>query len=350
MMDEVARLRAQIAARDRTIEVLTTSVENSQTNATTALGVMLRMSGLEAVVAERTSELATQKQTLEKTVDELRDMQSMLLQAQKLEAIGQLAAGVAHEINTPMQYIGDNARFLEKAFAELLAAVAGIDISLWPQDRQRKLGILRERVPRAIASTCEGVDAVSKIVRAMKEFSHPGNAVRAPFDLNHSVTSTAAVSRNEWKYAADLILDLAPTLQPVTGLQSEINQVLLNMLVNAAHAVADAHPSCDGAPAGKIWIRTWEDAAGVHVSVRDNGTGIPSTIVSRIFDPFFTTKAVGKGTGQGLAIAHSVVVDKHGGTIEAVSDDAAGSPMRGTTFTVTLPRGVVGSRRLARIA
>ncbi len=345
---KIAKLERTVAAQDRTITVLADSVEKGFAQ-TSDLSVMVRMSGLEQIVALRTRELATQKEALERTVDELRQTQSQLLQAQKLEAIGQLAAGIAHEINTPMQYIGDNARFLEKAFVELLDVSSRLDPSTLPPDRQRKLARLHERVPRAIESTCEGVDAVSKIVRAMKEFSHPGTGERSPFDLNHSVTSTVAVSRNEWKYAAGLEVDLSPTLPPVLGLQSEINQALLNILVNAAHAVAEAHPPADAVLTGRIWIRTWSDGDNVCVSIRDNGTGIPEAIRTRIFDPFFTTKPVGKGSGQGLAIAHSIVVDKHGGTIDARSDATPGSPTRGTEFQITLPTTRVGTQRLRRL-
>jgi two-component system, NtrC family, sensor kinase len=332
----VTELEAKVAAHERTIAVLADSVEKGFSESSD-ISLFVRMSGLEQVVALRTRELATQKEALERTLDELRQTQSQLLQAQKLEAIGQLAAGIAHEINTPMQYIGDNARFLEKAFAELLAVNALVDPTSLPADRQRKLEILHERVPRAILSTCAGVDAVSKIVRAMKEFSHPGTGERAPFDVNHVVTSTVEVSRNEWKYAAELVLDLSPALPAIMGLQSEVNQALLNILVNASHAVAEAHPPADGPLRGRIWIRTSVDGDSVQISIRDNGTGIPDAIRSRIFDPFFTTKPVGKGSGQGLAIAHSVVVDKHGGTIEAISDDVPGSPTRGTEFRICLP-------------
>ena len=347
--ERIAELERKIASQDRTISVLADSVEKGFA-AGSDLSVMMRMSGLEQIVALRTRELATQKDALERTVDELRQTQTKLLQAQKLEAIGQLAAGIAHEINTPMQYIGDNARFLEKAFVELLAVSSLVDATTLAADRRRKLEILHTRVPRAIASTCEGVDAVSKIVRAMKEFSHPGTGERAPFDLNHAVTSTVAVSRNEWKYAAELELDLSPAVPLVMGLQSEMNQALLNILVNAAHAVAEAHPSTDGAPRGRIWIRTSLEGDNVLVCIRDNGTGIPSTIRTRIFDPFFTTKPVGKGSGQGLAIAHSIVVDKHGGAIEAISDDDPASPARGTEFRISIPIRRQGTQRIRRVA
>jgi len=304
------------------------------------LDVAIRVMGLEHVVVQRTRELAAQKAALEQTVAELRATQGMLLQAQKLEAIGQLAGGIAHEINTPMQYIGDNARFLEKAFAELMIILDAADLSHLDAARARRLALLRERVPRALANTCDGVDSVSKIVRAMKEFSHPGTREPVAIDINDLVRTTAVMSRNEWKYVAEVEEALAVGLPPIHGHPQGIAQVLLNIVVNAAHAVADAHPAAaEATVAGRIVLRTWADRERVHVSVRDNGTGIPVAIRSRIFDPFFTTKPVGKGSGQGLAIAHSIVVDQHHGAIEVFSDDGIDSDTRGTLVVVTLPIG-----------
>jgi len=239
-----------------------------------------------------------------------------------------------------MQYIGDNARFLEKAFAELLIILEAADLSHLEAPRVRRLALLRERVPRALANTCDGVDSVSKIVRAMKEFSHPGTRDPVPVDINEVVRTTAVMSRNEWKYVAEVEEVLAAGLPPILGHPQGLAQVLLNIVVNAAHAVADAHPATAEAPvSGRIVLRTWADPEGVHVSVRDNGTGIPVPHRSRIFDPFFTTKPVGKGSGQGLAIARSIVVGQHQGVIEVFSDDGVDSDTRGTLVVVTLPTG-----------
>ena len=321
-------------ASTRVLEVVADGVGTGDSD----LDVAIRMMGLEHVVVQRTRELAAQKAALELTVAELRATQDMLLQAQKLEAIGQLAAGIAHEINTPMQYIGDNARFLEKAFAELLIIVAAADLSHLDAARVRRLALLRERVPRALANTCDGVDSVSKIVRAMKEFSHPGTREPVAVDINEVVRTTAVMSRNEWKYVAEVEEVLAVGLPPILGHPQGLAQALLNIVVNAAHAVADAHPAAAEAPvAGRIVLRTWSDPEGVHVSVRDNGTGIPVPNRSRIFDPFFTTKPVGTGSGQGLAIARSIVVGQHQGVIEVFSDDGIASETRGTLVVVTLP-------------
>jgi PAS domain S-box-containing protein len=270
---------------------------------------------------------------------------AQILQSQKLEAIGQLAAGVAHEINTPTQYVGDNLNFLRDAFAELAPIVreytalrsalreGASDSAL---ARLEKIGssvdtdYLLEQIPSAIAQSVEGNQRVGQIVRAMKDFSHPGTVQKTSVDLNDGVRNTVSVSRNEWKYFAEIQLDLDPDLPKVVCLASEINQVLLNLIVNASHAIADVVRGTENK--GSITIRSRLDTDHVLLQVTDTGAGIPEAIRTRIFDPFFTTKEVGKGTGQGLAIARSVVVDKHGGTIDVESTVGVG-----TTFNVRLP-------------
>ena len=274
-------------------------------------------------------------------------LESQLAQAQKLESIGQLAAGVAHEINTPIQFIGDNARFLEDAFDELKGVLdagralaeagAGADQTAMLAARVRAaidqvdVAYLGEEIPKAIRQSLEGVDSVARIVAAMKELSHPGSTEKHPIDLNRAIDGAVTVSRNEWRYVADLETDLDPRLPPVPCVAGELSQVLLNVIVNAAHAIAAANVA-DPAVRGKITITTRGDGDWAEVRVADTGTGIPESIRSRIFDPFFTTKEVGKGTGQGLAIAHAVVNDKHHGTIRVES--TAG---RGSTFIIRLP-------------
>jgi signal transduction histidine kinase len=270
-----------------------------------------------------------------------------LRQAQKLEAIGQLAAGIAHEINTPTQYIGDNASFLKDAFNDLGrllqvhrrlhdAVKAGVTTPELLSDveqvqRDADADYLAAEAPRAIAQILEGVERVARIVRAMKEFSHPGTAEKTLINLNHAIENTLTVSRSEWKYVAEAVTDLAPDLPEVPCLPGEINQVILNLVVNAAHAIADV--VADGSRGkGVINVRTCRDGDCVELRICDNGTGIPEKARARIFEPFFTTKPVGKGTGQGLAIARSVVVDKHGGTIEFETELG-----KGTTFIIRLP-------------
>ncbi len=274
-------------------------------------------------------------------------MELHLRQAQKLESIGQLAAGIAHEINTPMQYIGDNTRFLQDAFADLrnivrtfqhvarqLHDLPGLSPTLAPPDlalQTAGLDDLLEEIPQAIEQTLQGAERVTNIVRAMKEFSHPGTDQKTPVDLNHAIASTVTVARNEWKYVADLVTDLDPLLPPVPCLPGEFNQVVLNLIVNAAHAIADATRT-NPSQKGRIAICTRRVDPFAEIRIEDSGTGIPDHIRNRIFDPFFTTKPVGQGSGQGLAIARSVIVDKHGGTL--TFDSVLG---QGTTFLIRLP-------------
>jgi len=273
-------------------------------------------------------------------------LERQLSQAQKLESIGQLAAGIAHEINTPIQYIGDNARFLGDAFQDLFKAIGqlqappksatGADsISAPPLECPSDIvdvDYLRQEVPAAIAQLEEGVANVARIVRAMKEFSHPGPAEKVAVDINRALDSTILVCRNEWKYVADLKSEFDPELPLVPCVAGEINQVFLNLIVNAAHAIGDSVR--DNGQKGAITVSTRRSGDWAEIRVRDTGTGIPEEIRPRIFDPFFTTKEVGKGTGQGLAIAHSVVVQKHQGAIDFESCVGAG-----TTFLVRLPLG-----------
>jgi len=274
-------------------------------------------------------------------------MEIQLRQAQKLEAIGQLAAGIAHEINTPMQYVGDNTRFLQNCFQQLATLLREIQtLQVAPQagqpceeilDRLRQgaqeadLEYLLEEIPRAIEQTLQGVARVTKVVRAMKEFSHPGTAEKTPTDLNHAIETTVTISRNEWKYVADLELALDSQLPPVPCLPGEFNQAILNLVVNAAQAIAERlGPS--PTQKGRITIQTRRADPWAEIRIADTGCGIPEAIRDRIFEPFFTTKPVGKGTGQGLAIVRNVIVDKHGGTIDFETQVG-----QGTTFILRLP-------------
>jgi len=274
-------------------------------------------------------------------------MEMQLRQAQKLESIGQLAAGIAHEINTPIQYIGDNTRFVQEAFGDLNALLAQ-HLRLLDAARQNSvtpgligevdaaanaadLNYLSTEIPKAIEQTLAGVARVTKIVHAMKEFSHPGTEEKIAIDLNHAIESTMTVARNEWKYVAEMVTHFDAALPPVPCLAGELNQVILNLIVNASHAITDVVG--DGANGkGTITVTTHRAGDWAEIRIADTGAGIPEKIRSRIFEPFFTTKPVGKGTGQGLTIARSLVVDKHGGTIAFETQ-----PGKGTTFIVRLP-------------
>jgi PAS domain S-box-containing protein len=283
---------------------------------------------------------------LKEDVTEKRKLEVQLRQAQKLESIGQLAAGIAHEINTPTQYIGDNLTFLTETFQDLTDVLAAYEqvvaaVRNDPALRQATqeavaainrgdLEYLLREIPRALAETTEGIRSVSKLVGAMKEFSHPGSKEKTPWDLNRAIQNTITVSRHEWKYFAELETDFDSSLPLVCCLPNEFNQVILNLIVNAAHTIADV-VGTQGAK-GNIRIATRNCQDWAEIRIQDTGAGIPTGIQTRIFDPFFTTKDVGKGTGQGLAIARSVVVDRHKGSIHFETEEG-----KGTTFIVRLP-------------
>lgn len=250
------------------------------------------------------------------------NLENTLKQAQKLESIGQLAAGIAHEINTPIQYIGDNTTFLSDAFQDLFSALQSI------KNEVPDFEFLTTEVPKAVEQTLDGVKQVSRIVKAMKDFAHPGTEEKTPLDLNRAIDNVVTVAKNEWKYFAEVVTDLDPLIPPVPALPGELNQVFLNLLVNAVHAIQAAGK----AGLGKITIATKRIGNSVEVRLTDSGSGIPERIRDRIFDPFFTTKPVGQGTGQGLSIAHSVVVQRHGGSISFETELGVG-----TTFIVSLP-------------
>jgi PAS domain S-box-containing protein len=280
-------------------------------------------------------------------ITERKLLQSQLLQSQKLESIGQLAAGIAHEINTPIQYVGDNVQFLKCAFEDLKSLLAKYERLLESAQgntisseviqevasviERADAGYLLEEIPRAIDEALEGVTRVSLLVHAMKEFSHPGTTNKTLVDLNHAIESTLTVAGNEWKRVAELETEFDPSLPPVSCLPGEFNQVILNLIVNAAHAIAEVVPKGSNKK-GKILIQTRNCPQWIEIRIHDTGAGIPEKVQTRIFDPFFTTKEIGKGTGQGLSIARSVIVDKHGGSIHFETEEG-----KGTTFIIRLP-------------
>ncbi|GAB4137914.1 MAG: hypothetical protein Kow0040_24900 [Thermogutta sp.] len=286
-------------------------------------------------------------------VSERKMLEAKVRQAQKMESIGQLAAGIAHEINTPVQYIGDNTSFVLDAFRDMEGIVKTclelqhqadnvsvreeILTKLLERIRAADLEYLSEEVPNALRETLDGVKRVANIVLAMKEFAHPGGGTKQAVDLNRAVQNAVTVARNEWKYVADVELELDPSAPKVTCFPDDMNQVILNLIVNAAHAIAEK-VGPDSKNKGTITVSTRLRGDWFELRVADTGTGIPEAIRCRIFDPFFTTKPVGKGTGQGLAIVHAVVVGKHGGTILVESEVGKGSE-----FIVRIPcRGTVG--------
>ncbi len=280
-------------------------------------------------------------------ITERKEMETQLLQSQNLRSIGQLAAGIAHEMNTPLQYVGDNTRFLKESFEDVLGVVR-LQQAFLAECRETAPGLeriaeleaacaecdlefLAEDVPSAIEQSLEGLERVTQIVRALRQFTHPGSDDKKMLDLNAAIESTATVARNEWRYVAELETDFDPELPPVPCVPGELNQVILNLVVNAAHAIADVVG--DGANAkGRIRISTRRRGSTAEVRVADTGCGIPPEVQASVFDPFFTTKEVGRGTGQGLAISRAVIVEKHGGTLTFETE-----PRKGTTFVVRLP-------------
>ncbi len=267
-----------------------------------------------------------------------------LRQAQKLEAVGRLAAGVAHEINTPVQFVGDSIQFVRESSGEMLrlievyrearaqlaagAAPGEIAARLAAADEEVDLEYVIEHMPGALTRSLDGIDRIATIVGSMKDFAHPDQKEKTEVDINHAIQTTLTIARGEYKHVAEVETSLEP-VPPVPCHAGEINQVLLNLIVNAAHAIED-RPS-RGTESGRILVRTRLDGEHVVVEIQDSGTGIPPEIADRIFDPFFTTKEVGRGTGQGLAIARSVV-QRHGGSLSFESRVGAG-----TTFFVRLP-------------
>jgi signal transduction histidine kinase len=274
----------------------------------------------------------------------LEQLEARIAQAQKLESIGELASGIAHEINTPVQYVGDNTRFLQDAY-EKIAAILTICQTLTDGDEPQPASLsalrsalddadveyLLEEVPIAIHQTLEGVDRVAHIVRAMKEFAHPGKSEMTLTDVSKAIENTVMVCRNEWKYVADLKTLFDPDLPQIPCLLGELNQVLLNMIVNAAHAIEGVLGSTPESK-GRITISTHQGDECAEIRIADTGAGIAPENIERVFKPFFTTKPQGKGTGQGLAIAQNVIVEKHGGKIEVKSEVGVG-----TTFIIQLP-------------
>ncbi|MBW2412678.1 MAG: PAS domain S-box protein, partial [Deltaproteobacteria bacterium] len=273
--------------------------------------------------------------------------EAQLHQSQKMEAIGQLAAGIAHEINTPAQFVGDNTRFLQDAFNDLIevcnlykesinAAKSGtlrVEDIRNIEERLEALDIayLEEEVPLAIQQTLKGVDRITHIVQAMKIFAHPGGAEKELVDISKEIEKTIIITRNEWKYVAELKTDFDTAMPTVPCYRAEFNQVILNLIVNAAHAIADTKAK-QSSEKGIITISSALVENQAEIRISDTGAGIPEQIRHRIFDLFFTTKEPGRGTGQGLAIAHSVIVDKHGGTIDIETQEN-----QGTTFVIRLP-------------
>ncbi len=281
-------------------------------------------------------------------ITQLKRLQSQLLHAQKLESIGQLAAGIAHEINTPTQYVVNNLHFLDDVFKELIEMVKAHEVSLCAQkndlstsstlqdaDRTRDSfphAPLYEEVSGAFQDTFEGLERISNIVDSVKRFALSSQNTTISTDLNEAIRNTITVSTNEWKYVADVTIDLDPALPLVPCNISDINQVILSLIVNAARAIESRQIETGVKEKGTITVKTAHFGNFAEIRVIDTGCGIPDSIRNRIFDPFFTTRSVGKGTGLGLAIARTIITNNHHGTIDFETEIGTG-----TTFVIRLP-------------
>ena len=283
--------------------------------------------GLEETVERRTAELKERTIQLQKEIRQRMELETQLVHAQKMEAVGQLASGIAHEINSPSQFANDNILFLKDAVEGFIAEIDRAENA--PDDKE--MDFLKENAPQAVEQAKEGIGRITTIVKSMKNFAYrDATSEKKPNDLNQAIRSTAVVATNEWKYHAELEMNLDETLPMVPCNIGEINQVVLNLIVNGAHAIRDRFE--DGQK-GTLIVATnhYPEKDCVVISITDNGGGIPEDVQARIFEPFFTTKEVGVGTGQGLAIAHNVVVKSHGGQIWFDS-----KPGEGTTFYISL--------------
>jgi signal transduction histidine kinase len=289
---------------------------------------------LEAAVSARTGQLAAANDRLAQELVWRDRVETDIRVSQRLEAVGQLAAGIAHEINNPLQYVGDHLEFVHEATTDLLGLVdrieaRGASAGAHCAETRRELDAIdlpymKRELPDALDAIQDGIQRIRSIVRAMKELSHPGTREARAADINHAIESALEISASSYRAVADLDKHLA-ALPQVMCFVAELGQVFLNLIVNAAHAM-------EGHSRGTLTVRSAVDGDHIAISFCDTGGGIPPEIQQRIFDPFFTTKEVGRGTGQGLAIARAIVVDRHGGSLSF--DSVAG---RGTTFVVRIP-------------
>lgn len=286
---------------------------------------------------------------LGRDVTESRKFEQQLQQARRLEAIGQLASGVAHEINSPLQYVGDNLKFIIKSIEGIIglqnefmkgitqgaAADGGVCAdAVGPIKKimdDIDIDYLVKELPKAAEQSLDGIERVSKIVQSMKAFAHPGTGTKNSADINKSIENTVTISRNEWKYESELVLDLDTRLPMVPCFEAELNQVILNLIINSVDSIKEAIAK-KIIGKGEIKISTQYDGRDAVIRVEDNGMGIPENIRMKVFNPFFTTKEIGKGTGQGLAISHTIITEKHGGVIYFEN-----KPGHGTAFVIRLP-------------
>ena len=283
---------------------------------------------LKDTVQKRTAALQESNLQLKEEMKQRQELETQLVHAQKMEAVGQLASGIAHEINSPSQFANDNILFLKDATDGFIKRLNNAPDAPGDED----IDFFKENAPEAVEQAAEGISRITTIVKSMKNFAYrDAESAKRPNDLNQAIRSTVVVATNEWKYHAELDLRLQENMPMVPCNIGEINQVVLNLIVNGAHAIRDR---MEEGQKGTIIVTTqhYPDAHCVVIAIADNGGGIPANVQTRIFEPFFTTKEVGVGTGQGLAIAHNVIVKSHKGQIWFESKEGIG-----TTFFIKLP-------------
>jgi signal transduction histidine kinase len=305
----------------------------------------IELGQLNKQLKQRTAELTETFQKLTREVEQRERADIELRHAQKLQAVGQLAAGIAHEINSPTQYVGDNIRFLAESFSDLQRLIAkyreavelladapqyaAVAQQVRRDEEAVDIAYLEQNIPPAFEQALDGISRISTIVGAMKEFAHQDQREKSAADLNRALQGALTITRNEYKLVADIETELGE-LPPVMCHVGDINQVFLNLIINATHAISDVVG--ESGNRGKIRLRTTTEGDNVRIDISDTGSGISESIRERVFEPFFTTKEIGRGSGQGLAIARSIVSDKHGGCLTFESE-----PGNGTTFTIKLP-------------
>lgn len=272
---------------------------------------------------------------------EQRRLEQDLKQAQRLESLGTLAGGIAHELNTPIQFVTDNMNFLSETVTDLLSAIGEfekqVDLEGNASIRQKfDIDYLAEEAPQAISQSLDGLKRIAEIVLAVKKFSYPTSSSQTENDINEIIRTTTTVSKNQWKYIANLELDLDEDIPMILSNAGELNQVFLNLVVNAAHAIED---KLDKSSQGHIKIQTKSNDSTIECRVSDNGSGMTKDVAKKIFDPFFTTKDPGRGTGQGLSIVNTIVSLSHGGDIRVESEVG-----KGTDFILTFPLRIADSQ------
>jgi len=280
-------------------------------------------------------------------ITERRLLEQKLMQSSKLEAIGQMAAGIAHEINTPTQLVGSNLRYIRQQLGDIVkliekvtelnknvkngTATPDMGLDLQKAADEAHVNFFKVEAPKAIADSLEGIDRISHIVSAMRYFSHPTTGMKVKGNINQIIQNALSLSRNEWKSVAEIVTDLDENLPSIDCYPSELSQTILNMIINAVHAIQDVIKDSPTAK-GQITISTRQIEDDIEIRVSDTGTGIREEFLDKVFNPFFTTKDVGIGTGQGLALCYTAIVKKHGGTIKIETEVG-----RGTTFVIRIP-------------